>query len=777
MKKSKLLTLMLATGLVFSACTVNTDKKEEEPKEEAKVEEKTEETKEESTEESKEEKEEEKGEDSKEESEPSELTFKPGTYEGEADGYNGPMKVSVEFDEGTIKNIEVVENVETEHVGTPAFDIVKEDVLSANGTGVDNVSGATITSAAFKSAINKAAEEAEVSDLEAFKKNTIEVKPQEAIEETYDVVVVGAGGAGVSAAVEAAQAGNKVAILEKNVEIGGNTLVSGGQYQSVMPYLVWDKDDPDATEGEHNGEKFEKVKSDNGRIHTLETIYNWSEEPFDEELSDGEEFVIGDIEALSKRGVHEEYLPVLKALKEEIKAYLDWAKPQLEAGKQETDLTLFSTINLHIFQTYYGGIRPNFERTAWVYGNEGLVSQFINEGQEIKPWLNEMGSTFDDSTQRTLIGCLWQRENQFIGSEVDGEMEEGRWATYFKAPIKKFEEENEENKIYRRADAKKLIEEDGKVVGVEGELYDGTPITIKATKGVILATGGYAANIEMVKETNEYWDPEALEGSLKTTNRNSLMGDGIRMAEEVGADTTGEGFTQMMPISWIQDGNLAFGGGEDVIYISPKTGKRYVDESAERDVLSKGAFDNGIEINGTKGVFVEVGNVESPIPGPYPYKDEDVELRQYVREIDELDDLFKELEIDLTAKQIEDAIREYDSYVMGETDKLEVSKESYRSLIGEAEKTEDGKYKADTYKIGKIRVRFLAPSTHHTMGGLKVDEERRVLDKDGKAISGLYAAGEVTGGIHGGNRLGGNAITEIIASGRTAAKTVSKDNK
>lgn len=763
MKKSKLLAIMLIAGLSITACQKEADKKEE-PKEEAKVEDKAEEGKEEGKEEG-------------EKAQTTELTFKPGTYEAESPGYNGPMKVSVKFSENKIEDIEVVENVETDHVGTPAFDIVKADVIAANGTGVDNVSGATITSAAFKSAINKAAEEAEVSDLEGFKKNTIEVKPQEAIEETYDVVVVGAGGAGVSAAVEAAQAGNKVAIVEKNVEIGGNTLVSGGQYQSVMPYLVWDKEDPDATEGEHNGEKFEKVKSDNGRIHTLETIYNWSEEPFDEKLSDGEEFVIGDIEALSKRGVHEEYLPVLKALKEEIKAYLDWAKPQIEAGKQETDLTLFSTINLHIFQTYYGGIRPNFERTAWVYGDEGLVSQFIKEGQEIKPWLNEMGSKFDDSTQRTLIGCLWQRENQFIGSEIDGQMEEGRWATYFRAPIHKFEELNKENKIYRRADAKKLIEEDGKVVGVEGELFDGTPFTLKANKGVILATGGYAANIEMVKETNEYWDPEALEGSLKTTNRNSLMGDGIRMGKEVGADTTGEGFTQMMPISWIQDGNLAFGGGEDVIYISPKTGKRYVDESAERDVLSKGAFENGIEINGTKGVFVEVGNVESPIPGPYPYKDEDVNLRQYVREISELDDLFKELKIDLTGKQIEDAIKEYDSYVMGQTDHLDVSKESYRSLIGVAEKDENGKYKPETYKIGKIRVRFLAPSTHHTMGGLKVDDHRRVLDKEGKPISGLYAAGEVTGGIHGGNRLGGNAITEIIASGRTAAKTVEEDNK
>ena len=71
----------------------------------------------------------------------------------------------------------------------------------------------------------------------------------------------------------------------------------------------------------------------------------------------------------------------------------------------------------------------------------------------------------------------------------------------------------------------------------------------------------------------------------------------------------------------------------------------------------------------------------------------------------------------------------------------------------------------------------MAPSTHHTMGGLVVDINRHVLDADGKAIEGLYAAGEVTGGIHGGNRLGGNAITEIIVSGRTAAKAVTADNQ
>ena len=90
---------------------------------------------------------------------------------------------------------------------------------------------------------------------------------------------------------------------------------------------------------------------------------------------------------------------------------------------------------------------------------------------------------------------------------------------------------------------------------------------------------------------------------------------------------------------------------------------------------------------------------------------------------------------------------------------------------------ENGKYKPETYKLDEIRVRYMAPSTHHTMGGVKVDLDRHVLDTNDSVIPGLYAAGEITGGIHAGNRLGGNAVTEIIVSGRTAAQAVEADNQ
>lgn len=705
-----------------------------------------------------------------------EVSFTPGTYTGTAEGYNGPVSLSVTFDETSITDIQVGDHLETEHVGTPAFDIVIPDILEANGTGVDSVSGATFTSAAIKSAVEDAASQAGC-DVNALRANTLVHEAGDPIEETYDVVIVGAGGAGIMAGAQAAQDGNTVLIIEKNAEMGGNTLVAGGQYQSVMPYLVWDPEDPDATTGEYNGETYDKVKSDVGRVATLQTIMEWSEEPFDGTIDEDHPFVAGDISMLVDRGVHEEYLPTLQALKKEIQAYLDWAEPQLEAGVNENQLTLFSTVNLHIFQTYYGGLRPNAEKTEWVYGDFDLVNQFITGGQEVKPWLESMGAQFDNGSQSTLIGALWQRENRQLQSVIDGETYTGNWGVYFMAPYTAMVNANEANKVMTRTTAESLItDESGRVVGVNATMYDGTPVTAHANKGVIIATGGFAANIDEVLETNDYWSSEFLTDAIGTTNRNSMQGDGIRMAQEVGAGITGMEWTQLMPLGWVDGGNLAFGGGEDAIYLNPTTGKRYVDETSERDVLSEMAFENGIEMNGVKGVFVELSNPEVVIPGLTQYSGtDDVEGRMYYGTVDELAEVLASYDINLTADQLTEAITAYDNYIMGVTDEIDVPKAGYRSLVGTAVQNEDGSYDPSTYEIGMVRMRFMAPSTHHTMGGLTVDIDRHVLDTDGNIIPGLYAAGEVTGGIHGGNRLGGNAIVEIIVSGRTAAQAIQAD--
>ena len=712
------------------------------------------------------------------------LAFTAGTYTGTANGYNGSVELSVTFSDTAVTAIEVGTNSETAHVGDVAFEPVIADILAANGTGVDVVSGATFSSNAIRNAVNDAATQAGCTNLDAFKANTVEHTAQEPIEETYDVVIVGAGGAGMTAAAQAAQDGNTVVVLEKNAEMGGNTLVSGGAFQSVMSYLVWDADDPDATTGVNplDGQTYDKVKNDAGRIDTLKTILTWSEEPFDGTLDDDHPFVAGNIALNAARGVHEEYLPTLQALKKEIQAYLDWAQPQLDAGMNETQLTLFSTINLHIFQTYYGGLRPNADKTEWVYSRYDLVSQFIEGGQEIKEWLVAQGSEFDYSKQSTLIGCLWQRENAPIGGVVDGVEYSGKWGAYFAVPYNTMVTANENNKVMLRTTAKELIvDANGRVTGVKATMYDGTEVTMHATKGVILATGGYAANIEMVQETNTYWDESFIADNIGTTNRSSLTGDGITMAVAVGAATEGEGWTQMMPLGWVDNGNLSGGAGENVIFINASTGKRYVDESAERDVLSEGAFENSMsqevaESLGLKyvpGIYVEVSNTGVTAgAGGFNTGKEDVEGRMYFMTVEELAE-----KLGCDAATLRQTIEDYDAYVMGTKDTLEVEKLSVRDTVGDVEQDENGNYLPETYSLTNIRVRFMAPSTHHTMGGVMVDTSRHVLDTNGNIISGLYAAGEVTGGIHAGNRLGGNAITEIIVSGRVAAQAVTEDNK
>ena len=715
-----------------------------------------------------------------------EIAFTPGTYEGTAAGYNGDVVLSVTFSEDAIEAIEVVSSAETEHVGDVAYDILFPEIIEYTSTGVDAVSGATFTSRAVFNAVNAAAEQAgcDVAALQAGAK-PFAYEAQEPIEVTHDVVIVGAGGAGIAAAAQAAQNGDTVLVIETNAEVGGNTLVSGGQYQSVMPYLVWDPEDPDATTGVgFDGNTYNKVKSVQGCIDELKAILEWNEEEFDADYYKDHEFVAGDMKELSKHGVHADYLPVLKELKAEIQAYLDWAQPQLDAGVPESQLTLFSTLNLHIFQTYYGGLRQSADGSEWIYGDIDLVTQFIEDGQELKPWLEEMGSTFIEDTQPTLIGALWYRENEFIGADVDtdgdGETESyaGRWGTYFVAPMNEFLSANEANEIMLRTTAESLITDDtGRVIGVKATRYDGTEVTAYATKGVILATGGYAANIDMVLDTNVYWSSEYLTEATKTTNRSSLTGSGIDMALEVGAATTGMGFTQLMPISWVDNGNLAFGGGNYAVYINPTTGKRFVDEGSERDVLSLAEFENGMEVNGTKGVFIEIYNVTEPIPGPIQLEEGDFDGRYYTHKATELGDLFAEIGVTADPDVVLETIRNYDMAVMGQGEFEDVGKAIASRTIGDVEKNEDGSYNVDTYDLENttLRIRLMAPSTHHTMGGVEVDTERHVLDTEGNIIPGLYAAGEVTGGIHGGNRLGGNAIVEIFVSGRTAANAVAAD--
>ncbi len=138
--------------------------------------------------------------------------------------------------------------------------------------------------------------------------------------------------------------------------------------------------------------------------------------------------------------------------------------------------------------------------------------------------------------------------------------------------------------------------------------------------------------------------------------------------------------------------------------------------------------------------------------------------------------VFDELEIEADAEAVKNTIKEYDMAVMDGVAPTP-GKAHAPVIIGRANRSADG-YDKSTYDVenASFQLKVLAPATHHTMGGLKVDLDRHVLDDAGKPIPGLYAAGEVTGGFFGGNRLGGNALTEVMASGRIAARTINAEN-
>jgi len=698
------------------------------------------------------------------------IAFTPGTYTSLVRGYNAAIELAVTFTENAIEKIEVVSQGETEHIGDVAIPVMIENIVAFTSTGVDTVSGATVTSNAILAAVRDAAVQAGC-DVAALDKGAkpFAYEPQAAIEDTYDVIVVGAGGAGMAAGAAAAQNGATVIVLETNMEMGGNTLVAGGPFQAVAHGYVFDPENPDATTGmdDISGE-VEKVKSNMGNLAVLNEILNWSEEPFDGAIADPTVKMTVDDYNLPARGVHAEFLPTLKTLKEQIKVYLAYAEEKMAAGALETDLTLFSTEELHIFQTYYGGLRLSADKTEWIYNDFDLVNQMVRGAYPIKLWLTEQGADFaGQQTTGTLIGCLWQRINRMGGGTVDGEYYASKWGAYFKVPENTILKANEKNQIMTRTTAKELIlDETGKVTGVKAVRYDGTEVTLHANKGVVLATGGFGANIPMVMETNNYWSADDLTADIQSTNRSAADGSGIIMGQAAGAAVVGMEYTQLMPLGWVDNGDLAGGAGENVIFIASaeheNAGQRYVDESAERDVLSQGAFDFGDD----KGVYIELSNAGTTIMANDP-RSLPVEGRTYYCTLEETAEL-----LGIDAAVIEKTITEYDAYVMGTTDVSPTPpKNGYTATIGTVDKDENGKYLPETYRIDKLKVRFMRPSTHHTMGGLVVDLDRHVLREDGSIIEGLYAAGEVTGGFFAGNRLGGNAIAEILVSGKIAGES------
>lgn len=615
--------------------------------------------------------------------------YKAGTYTAEAQGNGGMVPVTVTFSDTEILSVEIGENSETAGIATPVLENFPTQIVEGQTLNIEAVSGATITSKAVLAAVADCVAQAG-GDVEALKsKDKAAVTAGEPIEETVDVVVIGGGGAGLAAAVSAAENGASVILLEKGAALGGNTLRAGGAYNAVDP------------------ERQSSVPMDESQIKELQGILE-----------------------VDETTIPEEYRPDLATLKEQIKTYL--------AGDTSK---LFDSVELHTYQTYKGGARTGLDGTK-IYGDHDLVSLMTKNSLPALEWLvsHDSETQISDSIG-TVLGGLWPRMHSLTTSVGHG----------FISPLEKACNEMGVT-IMLNTRASELITEGGRVTGVKAEKTDGTPVTLTASKGVVMATGGYGANPAMAIEYDNYWG--VLTETMPTTNSALLTGDGIIMGQAVGANLVGMGYIQLMPSSQPVTGSLGgglWGSAEEQVFVN-KEGKRFVSEYESRDVLSKAALE---QTDATFYIICDQASAGDPQPGGKNSWGNDIDTliaEGSVLKADTLEDLAKQMGADPATFVAE--IEKYNSYCTTGED-LDFGKVKLGGPID----------------VGPFYATIRTPSIHHTMGGLEINAQTQVLNANGDVIPGLYAAGEVAGGIHAGNRVGGNALVDIMVFGRIAGES------
>ena len=599
--------------------------------------------------------------------------FKPGTYKSQAYGNNGYLNVEVTVTKDKIKSIKVPANQETPFMGGMAIKSISDDIVRYQTLNVDAVSGATVTSAAFKQAVGAALTQSGVNLAALQKPVPQKIKKFKGTRsESYDLVIVGAGGAGLSAAVTAGQAGKyRVIVLEKMPVIGGNTLRCASAFNTADPE----------------------------RQKLL---------PMTDTLKDAV------VKAISEKPVSEEHRKLMADVKAKYEAYL-------ASGSK----TLFDCPEWHALQTYNGGDKV---------GHIPLIRTYAANTLDTLHWMQKLGTPVLDRVSQGA-GALWQRTHQ-----VDAPAGTGLVEPLYKAAVK------EGTKIVTGMKAESLIVKNGRVVGVRASDKVGNNYAFNAKYGGILATGVYSQN----KVLRQRSAPQ-LTADMVSTNQPGATGDGIVMATKIGAYTTGMNYVQVYPLATPGTGALQgrarkMSGLDDVIDVN-KNGERFVKEDARRDefvaAIKKQPGAVCYDINDASIVkefnsFNE--NVETLVKLGRIYKS------------DTLAGLAKQL--GMPAENLEKTVAEYNKMVEAKSD-TKFGRKLFDQKIE----------KAPFYATPR------APSIHHTMGGLEINTKAQVVDVLGNPIPGLYAAGEVTGGIHGSNRLGGNATADVLTFGRIAAKS------
>ena len=593
-----------------------------------------------------------------------------GDFTGTAKGFGGDVSVTLTLTDGAITGCTAEGKDETQGVGSEAIAKMPGEIAESGSIAVDGVSGATVTSTAIKEA---AAAALTAAGLNPDDYKTAVEKTGSAEDSTVeaDVVVVGAGGAGMTAAITAAAEGKSVVILESQSMVGGNSVrATGGMNAGKTVYQ-------DENEfGESAG--VEK---------TLKT-------------------------AAEKYADNETITALAKTVSEQWAAY------------QANPTGYFDSVELMELDTMIGGKGIN---------DPELVETLCANSADAIDWLDEHGITLHNVS--SFGGASVKRIHRPVNAE-------GKTVSVGSYMIPLLQENCEKAGVKMMLDTTAteiLTDANGAAVGVKATGASGETVTVNA-KAVVLASGGFGANLDMVVK----YKPE-LKGFM-TTNAPGIQGQGIEMAQAIGAATVDMDQIQIHPTVEANTAALITEGlrGDGAVLINAE-GKRFIDEVGTRDVVSAAEI---AQTGSYSWLVVDQAMVDaSSVIQGYIKKGYTVTGATY-------EELGKAMGVDAAA--FAETMEKWNGYVEAKNDP-DFGRTSFANPLNTA-----------PYYAVKVTA-----GVHHTMGGLKINANTEVLNEKGEVIPGLFAAGEVTGGVHGANRLGGNAVADFTVFGRIAGAAAS----
>lgn len=606
------------------------------------------------------------------------VNAKDGTYTASEVGRNGEIKVQVQIKDNKIADVKILDWSETHPVADQTKTELLPNIVKNQSYNVANISGATLSSFAIKAAVRDCLKQAGLDVKEFGKAAAKAPQSSETKVENADVVIVGAGGAGLSAAVTAAMAGKKVVLLEKNGFAGGNTSVSGGCFNVA------------------------NVNQDNIK------------------MTEGQKKIVEGI--LAEKPLNPLHQELINKLKKQWNEYT-------ASGSNK----LFDSPELHALQTWKSGDRKaNLELVYTLTQNvKSMMKELEGIGFEWRPNANQ------------FVGALWPRSNRAANFKSG--------VGYVDTFLQYIKDKNLPVQILLSTKANDLIIKDSRVAGVMAQAKNGTKYVLNAADGVILTTGGFGANVKMRNEYDELWGKKLGE-TTPTTNLPSATGDGISLAKKAGAGLTQMGWIQLFPAGDPTTGATSFKLGENSCIYVNKNGKRYVNESERRDVLAKAnlAQEGGVfyVISSAKRALVDKDGRNA-----YGVKVADILKSGKSYKADTLEELAQKAGIN--GKNLVETVKRWNEFC-----KKGTGDEMGRPTCMDDHRLDEG---------GPYYATLMTPSVHHTMGGVTINKKAQALNEAGNVIPGLYAAGEVTGGIHGTNRVGCNAVPDALVFGRIAA--------